>query len=76
MSGRQRLPGGEPRKPSQRNSRRAAPISIRIAPTWRPGDAVPWQGLAGVFRRDAGDGVHAEVVVGERVYRVRLKELG
>jgi hypothetical protein len=29
-----------------------------------------------VFRRDVGDGEHAEVTIGERVYRVRVTELG
>ena len=76
MSGRARLPGGEPRKASQRNSRRAAAVPDRIAPIWRPGDQVRWQGRAGVFRCDVGDGEHAELVIGERVYRVRLRELG
>jgi hypothetical protein len=37
---------------------------------------VRWQGRAGVFRCDVGDGEHAELVIGERVYRVRLRELG
>ena len=55
MSGRQRLPGGEPRKASQRNTRRAVPIVIRLGPTWRAGDRVRWLGLAGVFRRDLDD---------------------
>jgi hypothetical protein len=36
---------------------------------------VRWQGRAGVFRRDIGDGEHAEVVIAERVYRVRTNEL-
>jgi hypothetical protein len=75
MSGRQRLPGGEPRKASQRNTRRAGPIAARITPIWRAGHAVRWQGRAGVFRRDLGDGEHAEVLIGDRVYRVRLREL-
>jgi hypothetical protein len=75
MSGRARLPGGEPRKASQRNTRRASVIPARITPTWRTGDAVRWQGRAGVFRRDVGDDQHGEVLVGERVYRVRLTEL-
>jgi hypothetical protein len=75
MSGRQRLPGGEPRKASQRSTRRAAPITTRISPTWRAGDAVRWQDRAAVFRRDLGDGEHAEVLIGDRVYRVRLREL-
>ncbi len=76
MSGRARLPGGEPRKASQRNSRRAVAVPERIAPIWRPGDQVRWQGRTGVFRCDVGDGEHAELVIGERVYRVRLRELG
>jgi hypothetical protein len=46
-----------------------------MAPTWRAGDPVRCKGRAGVFRRD-GDGVHAEIVIGERVYRVRIGELG
>jgi hypothetical protein len=73
MSGR--APAGEPRKASQRNSRPAAPIIARITPTWRAGDQVRWHGRTGAFRRDVGDGEHAEVVIGERVYRVRVKEL-
>ena len=75
MSGRQRLPAGELRKASQRHSRRAAPITIRISPTWRPGDQVRWRDRAGVFRRHVGDGEHAEVLIADRVYRLRLKEL-
>jgi len=75
-SDRQRLPGGEPRKASQRNSRRAAPKTVWIAArVWRPGDRVRWQARDGVFRRDTGDGEHVEVVIGERIYRVRAKEL-
>jgi hypothetical protein len=30
MSGKQRLPAGEPRKASQRHSRRAVPLQARI----------------------------------------------
>lgn len=75
MSGRSRLPGGEPRKASQRNSRRAGQNSARIAPVFRPGDQVRWKDRAGTFRRDVGDGEHAEVTIGERVYRVKLAEL-
>jgi hypothetical protein len=56
------LPGGQPRKASQRNKLRA-------------GEAVRWKGRAGVFRRDVGDGQHAEIVIAERVYRVRTGEL-
>jgi hypothetical protein len=36
---------------------------------------VLWKGRAGVFRRDIGDGEHAEVVIDWRIYRVRLSEL-
>jgi len=75
MSGRARLPGGEPRKASQRNSRRAEAPLRRITPIWKPGDKVQWQGRTGTFRRHVGDGEHAEVVSGERVYRVRVADL-
>jgi hypothetical protein len=76
MSGKQRLPGGEPRKASQRNKLRAGSPPGRISPTFRAGEPVRWKGRAGVFRREVGDGEHAEIVIGERVYRVRISELG
>ena len=76
MSGRARLPGGEPRKASQRNSRRAGPAPTRVVPAFRPGDPVRWTGRSGTYRRDAGDGEHSEILIGERVYRVRTVELG
>ena len=75
MSGRARLPGGEPRKASQRTQRRAASMPARISPIWRAGEAVRWKGRAGVFRRVVDDGEHAEIVIAERVYRVRIGEL-
>ena len=34
-----------------------------------------WQGRTGIFQRDVGDGEHAEIVITERVYRVRINEL-
>jgi hypothetical protein len=37
---------------------------------------VRWKGRAGVFRREVGDAEHAEIVIAERVYRVRTSELG
>jgi hypothetical protein len=37
---------------------------------------VRWKGRAGVFRRDVGDREHAEIVIAERIYRVRTAELG
>jgi hypothetical protein len=75
MTGRARLPGGEPRKASQRNTRRAGAVPTRVAPACRPGDTVRWKDRAGMFRRDLGDGEHAEISFGERVYRVRVSEL-
>jgi len=75
MTGRARLPGGEPRKASQRNSRRAEAPLRRVTPIWKAGDQVRWQGRIGVFRRHVGDDVHAEVTSGERVYRVRVADL-
>jgi hypothetical protein len=37
---------------------------------------VLWKCRLGVFRRDIGDDMHAEVVIDGRVYRVRISELG
>ena len=76
MSGRARLPAGEPRKASQRNTRRAVPTSSKIAPTWGPGDPVRWKGRAAAYRRDVGDGEHSEIMIAERVYRARTTEIG
>jgi len=42
---------------------------------WRPGDRVRWRDRAGIYRRDGGDGEHVEIVIAERVYRVRRAEL-
>jgi len=75
MSGRARLPGGDPRKASQRNARRGAPKHIRVAPTWQPGDTVYWKDRSGTYRRDVDDGEHSEIAIAERVYRVRTNEL-
>jgi hypothetical protein len=74
MSGTRRLPGGEPRKASQRNARRAV-TPAKAVPIWRASMPVLWKGRAGVFRRDVGDGEHAEVVIEGRTYRVRTSEL-
>jgi hypothetical protein len=75
MPGRQRLPGGEPRKASQRNTRRAVPTPPRLAVVWRSGDNVRRKGRMGMYQRDVGDGEHCEIVVGPRVYRVPIREL-
>jgi hypothetical protein len=47
-----------------------------MAPVWKSGDAVRWSGRNGTFRCDVGDGEHAEITLAERIYRVRLSELG
>ena len=75
MTGRSRLPGGEPRKASQRNKRNVGSAPANISPIWRASMPVLWSGRAGVFRREVGDGEHAEVVIDGRIYRVRLREL-
>lgn len=67
--------GGEPRKAGQRNTRRVGAIPTRIVPVFRPGDPVRWKDRAGLFRREIGDGEHAEITLGERIYRVRIAEL-
>jgi hypothetical protein len=76
MSGRSRLPSGEPRKASQKRSRRGeAPPLVPIEIPRQPGDRVRWRDRAGTYRRDTGDGEHVEIVIAERVYRVRRAEL-
>jgi hypothetical protein len=75
MAGKLRLPGGEPRKASQRKTRRGAPMAAELSPVWRAGGQVRWKGRRGVFRRDVGDGEHVEILIAERVYRVRTAEL-
>ena len=71
LSGRARLPGSEPRKASQRNTRRAVSAGAKATPVWRASMPVLWKVRAGIF----GDGEHAEVVIEGRVYRVRIGEL-
>ena len=75
MSGTQRLPGGQPRKASQRHSRRAAPLQPRISHLWHPGDRVRWRDRIGVFHRDLADDEHAEIMIADRTYRVRVGDL-
>ena len=72
----ERLPGGEPRKASQRNKRNVASSgAAKLIPVWRTSMPVLWKGRAGIFRRDVGDGEHAEILVDGRTYRVRINEL-
>ena len=75
MTGRTRLPGGAPRKASQKRTRRANPITTRITPQWRLGDRVSWGGRVGSFMRDLNDGIHAEIRIEQRAYRVRIGDL-
>ena len=75
MSGRARLPAGEPRKASQRRTRRAALSKVYVNPVWRPGDKVRWRDRIGDFRREVGDGEHAEIMISDRTYRVRVGDL-
>jgi hypothetical protein len=75
MTGRTRLPGGEPREASQKQSRRREAIPSRITPIWRLGDRVSWGGRVGSFVRNLNDGIHAEVRIEQRVYRVRVSDL-
>jgi hypothetical protein len=75
MTGRTRLPGGEPRKASQKRTRRASPITTRITAEWRLGDRVSWGGRVGSFLRNLGDGMHAEIRIESRVYRIRKADL-
>ena len=64
-----------PRSPPQPAPPAApAPPQVRIAPTWRVGDKVRWQGYTGTFLRETVDG-DAEVLIGKRTYRVPAGEL-
>jgi hypothetical protein len=74
MSSRARLPGGEQLKASQRG-RRLDRTPARVALIWQPGARVRWKDRAGTYRRDVGDGEHSEIMLGDRVYRVRTDEL-
>jgi hypothetical protein len=48
--------------------------AIQIEIPWKPGDRVKWRDRVGLYRRDVDD-EHAEVVLDERLYRVRKSEL-
>jgi hypothetical protein len=37
--------------------------------------AVRWRDRSGVFHRYLGDGEHAEIVIADRTYRVRVGDL-
>jgi len=64
-------------KASQRGRKQPAiPSSAPILPTRQRGESVRWKERRGVFQRDVGDGVHSEVQIDKRVYRVITSELG
>ncbi|HTC79716.1 MAG TPA: hypothetical protein VK657_13960 [Terriglobales bacterium] len=46
MTGRTRLPGGEPRKASQRKTRRGVSPDKKVMPVWRANMPVLWKGRA------------------------------
>jgi hypothetical protein len=50
-------------------------VPARISRIWRAGDRVRWRDRSGVYKREAGDGDHAEIVIADRVYRVRAADL-
>ena len=74
------LPANRPRESPQQRSPSATPppVPVRarvpIAPTWRTGDKVLWNGYTGTFLRETIDD-HAEVLIGTRTYRLRKAEL-
>src|SRR5690242_526155 len=72
---RARLPGGKPRKATQKRTRRAGLVSAPVAPNWSLGDRVCWGGRFGLFLRSLNDGIHAEIRIEQRVYRVKIAEL-
>jgi hypothetical protein len=75
MTGRTRLSGGEPRKASQKRTRRGEATPTRVLPTWKLGDRVSWGGRIGSFLRDLNDGIHGEIRIEHRVYGVRTADL-
>ena len=74
MTGKSRLPGGEPRKASQRQRRLAAPSRVVIERSWRAGDQVCWRDRDGVYLRAVDDDL-ADIRIESRVYRVVKGEL-
>jgi len=54
MSGRARLPGGQPCKASQKRTRRSGPVPVRVTPTSRLGDRVRWGERFGSTVRSSG----------------------
>ena len=74
MTGKSRLPCGEPRKASQRQRSLSAPRRVVIERSWRPGDQVRWRDRDGVYLRAVDDEL-ADIRIEARVYRVVSTEL-
>ena len=74
MTGKSRLPGGEPRKASQRQRPLSAPRRVVIERSWRAGDQVRWRDRDGVYLRAVDDDL-ADIRIEARVYRVVRTEL-
>ena len=71
------LPAARPQKPSpQPPAPPATPVppQIRVAPAWRPGDKLRWQGYTGTFLRETVDD-QAEVLIGTRTLRLPKSEV-
>ena len=71
------LPAVRPQKPTpQPPTPPATPVppQIRVAPAWRPGDKLRWQGYTGTFLRETVDD-QAEVLIGTRTLRLPKSEL-
>jgi hypothetical protein len=75
MSGRSRLPGGDMRKASQKRARPAAPKPVFVGPSWSTGQRVRWQHHTGTYLRDTADEALAEILIGQRTYRVKKGDL-
>jgi hypothetical protein len=52
------------------------PPPTLMMPQWRMGDRVRWGGRVGSFVRNLNDGIHAEIRIEPRVYRVRVGDVG
>jgi hypothetical protein len=67
--------GGDRRKASQKRARPAAPKPVFAGPSWGIGDRVRWQHHTGTYLRDAVDEDLAEILIGQRTYRVKKVDL-
>jgi hypothetical protein len=76
MPGGARLPGGQPRKASQKRSRPATPISaVATAPTFKPGDRVRWSRHTGTVQRVVGDQADVRQDGRDALWRLPVAEL-